>query len=451
MQTQRDHVHAHQFQMGRMSSALVLGDPTSAENPSHRAMIGLIVGTILALLLGGGFAVYGWLVPGGNDAWKASGAIIVEKETGNRYVYLGGYLRPVLNLTSAMLIEGSSSAIKLTSQNSLKGVPHGSPVGLSGAPQSVPSGTSLVTGPWLACLAGSVSGAQNAGVGINFDPAAPSSGLAADKFALVSSGGVDYVIWRDHKLRIGDSTVAVALGVTNADPIPAPAGWLDQLPSGDDLVTPAIPGAGEDGLEVAGHVYPVGQVFGQSGTDQLFVLRRNGLAAIDQTAYELLQGTSGAPVQLSAAQVASAPRSDDKSLTTLLPAFGTAKWQDPDGLVLCQRQAPVSAQAVGSSVVFTDRAHAAVAANGTAAVDVAPGTGAIVYPVPLPANTSTPVPYLITDEGISYQLADADAISALKFSSGSMVPFPKQLLSSIRSGPALSRKAIDLTEGGLTS
>jgi type VII secretion protein EccB len=330
-------------------------------------------------------------------------------------------------------------------------VPHGSPVGLSGAPQSVPGAASLVTGPWLACLAGSVSGAQDAGVGINFDPAAPGLPLPTDKFVLVSSGGADYVIWRNHKLKIGDPTVAVALGVTNADPIPAPSGWLDQLPSGDDLVTPAIPGAGQDGPKVAGRIRPVGQLFAQSGTDQLFVLRRNGLAAVDQTAFMLLQGISGAPIELDAADVASAPRSDDKSLTSLLPAFGSAKWQDPAGMVLCERQAPVSAQAVSSSVVLTDRANAAVTSTGAALVAVKPGTGAIVYPIPLPSSTSTPVPYLITDEGISYQMADADTLSALKFSSDAMVPFPKQLLSSIRSGPALSRKAIDLTEGGLTS
>ncbi len=139
MQTQRDHVHAHQFQMGRMSSALVLGDPTSAEDPASRSIVGLVIGLVLAVLIVAGFAVYGLIVPGGSKSWRAAGAIIVEKETGNRYVYLNGVLRPTLNLTSAMLIEGASAKIQLTARNSLKGVPHGSPIGIAGAPQTVPA------------------------------------------------------------------------------------------------------------------------------------------------------------------------------------------------------------------------------------------------------------------------------------------------------------------------
>jgi hypothetical protein len=284
---------------------------------------------------------------------------------------------------------------------------------------------------------------------LNLDPSAPSTGLGGDNYALVSSGGAEYVIWRDHKLQIGDPTVAVALGVTNADPIPAPAAWVDQLPSGGNLSTPKIPGVGEDGPTVAGHTYPVGQLFAQSGTDQRFVLRRNGLAAVDQTAFVLLQGISASPISLDAAEVASAPRSDDKSLTTLLPAFGTAKYLDPNGLVLCVRQAPTLDKTIFSSAVLTDQVHAAVRPDGKGGVNVKPGTGALVYPYPS-ADTSTPLPFLIADDGISYQVADSDTLAALKLSNSAATPFPKQLLAGIRSGPVLSRKAVDL-DGGLPS
>nr|WP_269461084.1 type VII secretion protein EccB [Actinoplanes derwentensis] len=65
MQTQRDHVHAHQFMMGRLSSALVQGDPSTAEIPGRRALTGLAFGVLISVLVVAGFAVYGWIVPGG--------------------------------------------------------------------------------------------------------------------------------------------------------------------------------------------------------------------------------------------------------------------------------------------------------------------------------------------------------------------------------------------------
>ena len=138
MQTQRDHVHAHQFQMARMSSALLLGDPSMAENPMRRTMLGLTVGVVLSLLVVICFGVYGWIVPGGNDSWRKGGSIIVEKETGTRYVYANGQLFPTLNMASAVILSGTSK-VQLVSRKSLSGVPQGVPVGIPNAPQVLPA------------------------------------------------------------------------------------------------------------------------------------------------------------------------------------------------------------------------------------------------------------------------------------------------------------------------
>ena len=452
MQTQRDHVHAHQFQMGRMSSALVLGDPTSAENPSHRSMTGLLAGLILAVLIVAGFAVYGWIVPGGSNKWQAAGAIIVEKETGNRYVYLDGQLRPTLNLTSAMLIQGPKSSIVLASRKSMTGVPHGSPIGIAGAPQTVP--TALNTEGWLACLSGSVGGPVD-GVGINLDSdqARAAQQVPRDRFVLVTSGGSDYLVWRNHKFKITDPKVVVAFGVTNAPPIPAPKAWLDVLVTDKSLSVPTIPGRGTNGPKVAGHTFKVGQVFSQSGAngDQLFVLRKDGLAAVDKTAYLLLQSASAAPVELDSADVAAAPRSDDKSLTDLLPELGSAKWQDIDGKALCQYQEKSTDKSVNFAVVLSDPAFAGLRADASPRVNVRPGTGKVVYPVPIADDVRRPEPWLISDEGIRYSLPDNETLAALGFGGSQMVPFPRELLGLIKSGPMLSAKAIDVSEGGTTS
>jgi hypothetical protein len=63
MQTQKDHVEAYSFLIGRMTSALVLGDASFLEVPARRAWIGLLIGLALAVLTALGFFVFGLFVP----------------------------------------------------------------------------------------------------------------------------------------------------------------------------------------------------------------------------------------------------------------------------------------------------------------------------------------------------------------------------------------------------
>lgn len=62
MQTQKDHVEAYQFMMGRMSASLVLGDPSLLEVPARRAWTGFLVGIGVTFLIGLGFFLYGLIV-----------------------------------------------------------------------------------------------------------------------------------------------------------------------------------------------------------------------------------------------------------------------------------------------------------------------------------------------------------------------------------------------------
>jgi hypothetical protein len=59
VQTQKDHVDAHAFLMGRMTSALVIGDADHPETPAKRAWTGLLIGLVVALLIAAGFFVFG--------------------------------------------------------------------------------------------------------------------------------------------------------------------------------------------------------------------------------------------------------------------------------------------------------------------------------------------------------------------------------------------------------
>ncbi|MFE0590093.1 type VII secretion protein EccB [Micromonospora echinospora] len=446
MQTQRDHVHAHSFMTGRLSSALVEGDPTSAQIPGQRALTGLLIGIIVVLLVGAGFAVYGWLVPGGSRAYRQAGAILVEKESGDRYVYRNGRLHPTSNLTSAMLVQGPSAAVKLISRNSLKDLPRGPEIGIADAPQSVPAVNALVRGPWLVCLPGSVVDRPGAGLGVNLDPGAAATPLAGNTFTVVRDpGGVTFLLAGPVKFPVADASVLVALGAANARVAVAPAAWLDRLPTGVTLGPARIPGAGTPGPRVAGRVHPVGTLFRQqpaAGKEQIFVLRPDGLAPVSRMEFVLatVRG-GGAPVTLDAAGVAGAPRSGDRTLTERLPDLTGHQWQDLGGRVLCLRQRPVDGERVASEVVFADRPASGVGDDGTTRVLTRPGSGMTVTPVPKASIAAEVV--LISDRGIAYRLADQDTVSSLKLSSAPAVPFPRDLLAVVPQGPVLSRTAVN--------
>ncbi|BCJ35641.1 ESX-1 secretion system protein eccB1 [Actinocatenispora thailandica] len=445
MQTQRDHVHAYSFNMGRISSALVEGNSTNPQIPGRRPLTGLLLGVILAVLIVAGFGVYGWIKPGGSKAYQQQGAILVEKESGTRYVYLNGQLHPVPNLTSALLVQGPSATVKLISRESLKHVPRGPAIGIAGAPQTVPQPADLVRGPWLACLPGSVVARPGDGMGLNLNPSAPATALHGDSFSLAQSGdGTAYVVARGHKYPVTGDAVLAALGAGGARPAVAPDAWLKWLPTGATLSPPKIPNAGAAGPKVAGRQYPVGTLFRQratGGTEQLFVLRDDGLAPIDRMDFLLATAvTHTRPVPLNAVDAVAAQRSSDRSLVGRLPDLSGLHWQHPDGGVLCVRQRPAGTS-VHSQVVFTTRANAGVSASGRTSVLVAPGTGLLAVPAPV-TRTSAQHPYLISDNGVAYPLRGNDTIQALRLDTSATIPLPTALLSSLQQGPALSRSAV---------
>lgn len=442
MQTQRDHVHAHTFMMGRLSSALVEGDPTGAEIPGRRAQTGLLVGVILLVLVVGGFAVYGWIVPGGSKAYRQAGAILVEKETGTRFVYLEGALHEVPDLASAMLIQGASAQVKLISKNSLKDVPRGVPMGVVGAPRQMPGADALVRGPWLTCLPGSVvPGKKIGGLGVNLEPGVPTTLLPEDRFLVVrSSGGQDYLLANYLKYKVTDDAVLVALGAGAINPATAPDMWLDWLGDGPDLGPAKIPGAGSTGPRVGGRTYPVGTIFRQDD-EQLYVLRRDGLAPMSRTEFLIADAADrDAPVELDPADVVAAKRSTDRTLLDRLPDLAELQLQDAGGQAVCQQHKEYR-DTFTSVVALVPQWASGIYGDGKPTVLVRPGSGMAVTPVPELSKGTKKVAF-ISDEGLAYNLADAATATSLKLAGTAPVPFPTELLAALPQGPMLSRNAV---------
>ncbi|KUO09347.1 type VII secretion protein EccB [Streptomyces sp. DSM 15324] len=442
MQTTRDHLHAYRFAAGRLSAALVGGDPGTGEAPMRRASLGMVIGVVVGGLLCGGAAVFGLISPGGNSAWRKADAIVVEKETGTRYLFLGGALRPPANYASALLALKGRATVVSVSRNSLTGVPHGAPVGITGAPDSLPQADDLLPGRWTWCATHTTAGALTLG------PDAPGTPLPANtRVLLAAPGGKQYVLWNNTRYPVSDRSVVVALGLDVRPAVTVGDRWLAQLPTGSALSAAHVPGAGGAAPSVGGRDGRIGDLFRSAagGVEQTYLLRADGLAPISVTEAALLAARPGgeAPRELDAAEVSATPASTDRSLLDRLPdlmASGTA--YDPGSRPLCLRQR-ASGSAVSSTVVT------GTAPYGTPkAVTVPGGRGMLAVPLPQASGHGGGDLYLITDQGVRYRVADDKALSALGYADATVRHIPRDVLALLPDGPVLDTLTATRTAGG---
>jgi type VII secretion protein EccB len=430
VQNRRDHVQAHRFATGRLVSALLAGDPGPVEIPMRRGSLGLQFGALLAVLLSAVFAVLGLIDPGENTAWRKPGSIVVEKETGNRYIYLESRLYPVANYASALLAAGSDAQVVDVSNSSLTGVQRGPEIGIPGAPDDVPSPSALLTGERAECLPpGSASEL------VDLDPTGRTTPVPRDRPVLLAGPGqAMYALWNSEKYPLRSHAVLVALGMVAQQPVKVSAAWLAELPSGVTLAAPHISGAGSAGPSVAGRPWKVGQLFETSAAwaQELYVLRRDGLAPISRTEFALLSAVPGtaAPKQVSTADVAAAPVSQDRSLLTAVPDLLSGASFQPGSRALCVLRG------AGGSKGGTVATEPVPAGSETSGLLVPPGRGMLVTAGPAQSSMAQQL-FLITDTGLKYPLAGDNAVAALGYSQATVRTLPQQLLDLAPNGPIL--------------
>lgn len=399
-------MHAYSFAVARMTSALVLADPSGTEIPAQRARSGLVIGLALTVLVAAGAFVYGLVIPGGNTAWRTPGAIVVEKETGTRYVFLNGELRPTLNQASALLQQGDRAKVQSVSHKSLAGVPRGGPLGIVGAPDTVPTRAELVSGPWLVCA---TPGERKPSVVL--DPAGTGTAVAGRSYAMVAAeDGKQYLVTGDTKHLIADPSVAIALGLGATPPLTGSGALLNALRDG-------APIAPADADAVFTHT-------AENGIVERFVLRADGLAPISATEFALLT-VREQPTGLDSATLASARRSGDRTLMGRFPDFVGGERMSPE-LSLCLRQDGKS-----SSLVAVERS----VATGPM---LRPGHGMVVV--------AAPNRYLVTDRGRRFLLPDDDSVRSLGFGDVKPVPVEPAVLALISAGPRLGKSDVGAAE-----
>ncbi|WP_324787466.1 type VII secretion protein EccB [Streptomyces sp. H51] len=481
MQSKRDQVQAHAFAIGRLTSGMLLADPDAPESPLARTTRGAAVGVLVAALVGAGAVVYGLISPGGDDSWRASDTLIVNRDTGGRYLYLDGRLRPVRNYASALLIGAGDLKTTDVRAASLRGTPVGTPVGIPGAPDSVPSAKDLDGGAWHVCSAprsttsgtsgtATTSGASGTATFTTLVAGAPvPSRPMADDQALVVSGPdrTTYLVWRGSRLRLDRASgAAVSLGYGSVTPRPVSAAFLDAMVPGPDLAPPAVPGRGDAGPSLGGARGTVGRVYvvRVPGSDpKYYQLRKEGLTPLTATGAALVLGDPATREKAYGGRSPEAePLGADLLRDHLAPGVrssGSAGLPDspprvtgvPDGLTACARVQAVDG-VVRVSTVLVSRdglAPAAQPAPGESAaaclpvdaVVVRPGHAALVRTLGAGGTAVGGTAYLVAEDGVKYRVTSGDALKALGYGEGDAVALPSPLLSMLPSGPDLDTRA----------
>jgi type VII secretion protein EccB len=466
MHNRRDQVHAHGFMVGRLVSALLRAEPDMAVPPLRRSWSGLVIGSLVAVLVVVGFSVLAVVSPGGASTWRKPGTLVIDKQTGTRYVYASGQLRPVLNYASARLLLGAKLTVASVASKSLKNVPRGGPVGIVGAPDALP-GPKPEKAPWLACA--TTTGSRPA-LSLNIGRMEDERPISARQAVLVrSSDGTTFLITDGHRLRVTATWVTRALGFSDNAAVGVRDAWLNIIPAGPDLPPPVTPGIGRNAPALDGHPAKVGQVFvsrGAGGDQRYYLLTTDGLQTITQTAAALIlsdpqtakgyPGTVTAielgPAALAASKVLSAP-----SWTSALPAAPPTLDAVGADRMPCVRSVPEGNLAGTSLVTVPVRPVTAanavatssdIASSGTTPaggpagnriadqVLVTPQAGMLARTLPAPGVPGEGL-YLVTEDGTKFPVANDAAATALGYSTPAAVAVPTDLLALLPTGPVL--------------
>lgn len=478
MGSRQDQLHAHQYSIQRVVSALVTHNPDPAHSPLNRSGGPAVAGVIVAVLIAGGVGLYGHFNRQSTVKDLRDATAIFVEESGAQYVYYqpDDSLHPVLNYASAKLIAGAPQAparrvdIKQAGLAKVQrdtGIQLGAVMGIPDAPESVPAPADLIQGPWQLCSESTTAtrgrptsrimiGADRAGAGHVL--AAPAAGRIAEALHVSDPAGSQYLIYANHRFLIRNPAVALtAFGWPRNRPTPVAAAWLNAIPSDGDITPLTIESLRERATVLDQRV---GQLYRTAGPDSRFrwaVLAKDGVFPVSEIQARLLEADRatkiGEPITLSSADFSALPPS------TTNPAIAGGQELLPTtvpNLLPITRAACVTVPDAASAVteVFVDPARMAgdvtkARSTGTVdRVDVPLGRGVLVEAAPSPqAPAGSGTMSLITATGERHSIADRDSLAKLGFAQTTALRMPAAVVAGIPEGPPLSIVAAHELQG----
>ncbi|MFC5184037.1 type VII secretion protein EccB [Actinomadura harenae] len=467
MQNRRDLYQAHRLMTQRVGLALLQGEPDIAESPMRRHAVGAFAGVMVALLVAAVFGIWGVLQPGGAKGLDQPGKLIIEKETGTKYIYDANTRKmfPVANYASAMLaLNEDKPQTRSVSRRSLRSFERGPMIGIVGAPDSLPDTKQLIRGPWSVCVreAAGTNGVRRQFTALAAGRDVGGRRLADNEAVVVKSGGQGWVIWKDHRMQLTVPQGQVTAITGGPDAVEVPPAWLNAMPSGGNFGAPDVQGRGTARQGPGGRPARVGQIFKADTGDRplWYVLMGDGLAQISETQAQLLlrspdtllayPGQRAASIEVDAASAQQALGSRklmDSTLPPTLPKFAT--WDTSAPLCAVFPTGSSAAQLTMGGTLpapssATLGAGSAGASNSVDQVVLPPGGAALMSLVPGSGESGgggqasgSGSLSLVNDQGIRFALPSADVAKKLGYDAGKAAPVPSSVIHLIPSGPAL--------------
>lgn len=221
MATKKDLVEAYSFSRRRLVTAFVSGAPGGREVEPSRPGRTIVGGIALAVLMIAGAAVLGILTNRNQSDWEKVG-LVSEKETGANYVILteDGPLRPVVNITSAMLLLGPELEKTDVGSDEIAKKSRGEPIGILQAPGTPPASSKLQPTGWTACTGADPATGDPYGVKVTL----------TDKDVVVPTPETGFVVVAGGRTYlIGESLSGTTRGVPRAYAYEVPGRTPDQI------------------------------------------------------------------------------------------------------------------------------------------------------------------------------------------------------------------------------
>ncbi|HEU5266009.1 MAG TPA: type VII secretion protein EccB [Jatrophihabitans sp.] len=466
MQTRRDQLQAYRFQNRRALASLVTGEPNVVEPPMRRLTVLTMSGIMIAILIAVGFALVGVFKPAPGDSWKDPGTVIIEEETGARYVILDGALHPVVNFTSAVLAAANKQNpnVVTVSRSDLRHTKRGATIGIARLPDSLPNASNLDGYPWTVCSTQQANGSESPQAKVSLDIGSTGSATALGNHAVVVADTkpprTQYLLVGGTRYAIASPAVETALNLTGRPVLEVGTSFLQALPAGSDLRTPTLPdvGAKSHQVQISGQPATIGQIVHTTDTDQYFIVLDDGVEPITNPLWlqllRSLRGAAGTPVpevRATFAEVSAQPQSPASwgrlrqqlaDLPGELPAFSDDAAQHHGVCAIYRSAGGVPALALPPTANLPSFhapgvTESAEAAQGQAdVVAVSPGRAAVVT-----AGNAHATVFLVAAPGKRFPFPSRDTLGLLGYGEVSPLKIPPRLLMLIPQGPALDTAA----------
>ncbi len=460
MASKRDLVEAHAYNRRRLISAFLSGAPGGREVESVSRARPVVAGVTLGGLLLAGAAVAGLLTKPLPSGWD-NGYVIIGGSSAARFVSIKGNLHPVLNATSARLILPSSTGfrVQVVDDEKIAATPHGSTLGIIGAPDDLPPADALVQSGWVACLDGT---AVSTTISTQQVPATNDRDGVTVKVA-TNGEDVRYLLAGGERFRIPTDRYDSVKQYVNKLETPAtvPGTWVDLFTAGDDLAFgsftfPAASPAGQPlpaQFTLGKRVISIGQlIVNKDQDDAMSVMLANGTVPLSPFAAAVYQatapGTLGQAKTVSNADLAKIQPSDAR-------AFYPASWpQDVPGNrpgKPCAVLETATGKPAVTHLLLQSAESPWVKLPHQLRTYVQPGRGALARA----SSTGTTGPvYVVDQSGRAFSITDPSAETLARLGYATVPPrlVPAAWVTLFQPGPALSEAAVNAPkiEGGGT-